>query len=370
MTQIDAREIRGLLQRDVMKLLGKLFPNCRVTSPVFTPLNPTRDDKTPGSFVIWTSGPAAGGFNEYSPRGYGVTRGDVVDLIAYVHRKPGDRAFAFAWARDFLGIRSMSDAERRAAKASARAVVTNARASQSEANAARRQKALNIWTRTQPLIGSLAEHYLAARRIPYALIRNREDDLRFIPKLEHWKSIQWDKSVSPWVKLHSNSFPAMVAAIRNFAGDITGIHCTFLRADGTGKADVAEAKLMRGDAKGSAIRLTRGDGNMTLDDARTAGVLQPFMPFEGIENALSYALEVPEARVWACGSFDLMLALQVETEPTFDPVIYGLDNDDNAKAADAITDRIEAVRSSGKDCSSARPPAGVKDFNDLIRDDD
>lgn len=368
MTQIDAREIRGLLQRDVFKLLGTLFKGYRVTSPVFTPLNPTRDDTRPGSFVIWTAGPAAGGFNEYSPRGPQAS-GDVIDLIAYVHRK--DRAFAFAWARDFLGIRTMSDAEKRAAKSSARAVVVNAKAAQSEAAAARRKKALDIWVRTKPLIGSLAEVYLASRRIPYALIRNREDDLRFIPKLEHWKSVQWDKSVSPWVKLHSESYPAMVAPFRDFAGDITGVHCTFLRADGTGKAPLGkQAKLMRGDAKYSAIRLTRGDGNLTIEEAREQGVLQPFMPFEGIENALSYALEVPEARIWACGSFDLMLALQVESELTFDPVIYGLDNDNNANAADAITDRIDAVKASGKDCSAARPPAGVKDFNDLIRGDD
>ena len=111
MVNVDAREIRALLQRDVLTLLRKLFPRYSITSPVFTPLNPTREDKTPGSFVIWTAGAAAGGFNEYSPRGQ--ARGDVIDLIAYVNRKPGDRTFAFAWARDFLGIRKMSEAQLR-----------------------------------------------------------------------------------------------------------------------------------------------------------------------------------------------------------------------------------------------------------------
>jgi hypothetical protein len=372
-TQIDAREIRALLQRDVTKLLNKLFPNYTITAPVFAPLNPTRDDKTPGSFVIWTAGQAAGGFNEYSPRGH--ARGDVIDLISYIHRRPGDRAFAFAWARDFLGIKAMSAAELRAMKGSARAHNHQAVAANSTAIADRRAKALALWNRTLPLAGSVAETYLASRRIPYVLIRNREDDIRFLPRLEHWKGTTWDRSTTPWTKIKSGGdFPCMVAAMRNFAGDITAVHCTFLRSDGSGKADVSEPKLMRGDAKGSAIRLTRGDGNLTLEDARTEfqkfGAVHAFMPFEGIENGLSYAIEVPEPRIWACGSFDLMLALRLEDEPIFDPVIFGRDNDDNPAAENAIIDRIDEVRASGRDCSQARPPTGVKDFNDLIRGDE
>jgi hypothetical protein len=373
MTQIDAREIRGLLQRDVTKLLNRLFPQYTITSPVFAPLNPTRDDKTPGSFVIWTGGPAAGGFTEYSPRGQ--ARGDVIDMIAYVHKRPGDRAFAFAWARDFLGIRNMSEAQLRSMKGSARAHVHQEVAANSAAIADRRKKALDLWRRTLPISGSVAETYLAARRIPYVLIRNREDDIRFLPRLEHWKGTEWDRSTTPWTKIKSGGeFPCMVAAMRNLAGDITAVHCTFLRSDGSSKADVGEPKLMRGDAKGSAIRLTRGDGNLSLEEAREAfaqhGVVHPFMPFEGIENGLSYAVEVPEPRIWACGSFDLMLALRVEDEATFDPVIFGRDNDDNPNAENAMVDRIDEVRASGRDCSHARPPTGVKDFNDLIRGDE
>jgi hypothetical protein len=373
MVNVDAREIRALLQRDVLTLLRKLFPRYSITSPVFTPLNPTREDKTPGSFVIWTAGAAAGGFNEYSPRGQ--ARGDVIDLIAYVNRKPGDRTFAFAWARDFLGIRKMSEAELRSIKGKARAVAHEIASAQSQAIADRRKKALDLWNRTLPLAGSAAETYLASRRIPYVLIRNREDDLRFLPRLEHWKGTTWDRSTTPWTKIRSGGeYPCMVGAMRNLAGEITAVHCTFLRPDGLGKAPVSEPKLMRGDAKGSAIRLTRGEGNLALDVAREEfarhGIVHPFMPFEGIENALSYAMEVPEARIWACGSFDLMLALRVEDEGCFDPVIYGRDNDDNPKAENAMIDRIDEVRASGRDCSQAKPPADCKDFNDLVQGDD
>ncbi|MGY3392958.1 hypothetical protein ACVWW6_005549 [Bradyrhizobium sp. USDA 3311] len=373
MTKIDAREIRGLLQRDLTKLLGALFRGYTITYPVFAPLNPTRDDKTPGSFVIWTAGAAAGGFNEYSPKGP-AAHGDIIDLIAYVHRQPGNRAFAFAWARNFLNIKTATPEQLKALKSSARAHVTQATQAQSDALADRRKKALNLWQRSLPIAGSVAETYLASRRIPYILIKNREEDLRFIPRLEHWKSTKWDRSTTPWTKIHSGGeFPCMVAAMRNLAGDITAVHCTFLRSDGSGKADVSEAKLIRGDAKGSAIRLTKGESGLSLEEARAEyeshGLVHSFMPFEGIENALTYAMEVPEPRIWACGSFDLMLALRIEDEPSFDPVIYGTDNDGTAQAEEKIIDRIDEVRASGRDCSRAQPPAGVKDFNDLIRGD-
>lgn len=371
MTQIDAREIRGLLQRDLTSLLAKLFPRYTITQPVFAPLNPTRNDQHPGSFVIWTAGAAAGGFNEYSPKGPPAS-GDVVDLIGYVHNRAGDRAFAFAWARDFLGIKTMSADQLKAIKGKARAHVQQVTAAQSSALADRRKKALDLWKRTLPIAGSVAETYLASRRIPYVLIKNREDDLRLIPRLEHWKGTTWDRKTTPWTKIASGGeFPVMVAAMRNLAGDLTAVHCTFLRSDGSGKADVSEPKLIRGDAKGSAIFLTRGAGNLSLAEARDEyakhGVVHAVMPFEGIENALSYATEVPEPRIIACGSFDLMLAFRVEDEPCFDPVIYGLDNDDNPRAEEKIIDRVDEVRASGRDCSRARPPRGVKDFNDLIR---
>lgn len=366
--RIEPREIRGLLQRDLTRLLSKLFPQWPVTSPIMTPLNPTRDDKRPGSFVIWTSGPAAGGFNEYSPRGP-AARGDVVDLIAYVHKCPGDRRFALRWARDFLGLEKMDPAEVGRIKASARNHVSITNAAASQASADKRKKAMAIWQRTLPIAGSVAETYLASRRIAYSLIEHREPDLKYIPQLEHWKSAEWDRSTTPWTKIRDgHRGPAMVAAMRNLAGDITAVHCTFLRADGSGKADVAEPKLMRGDAKGSAIRLTRGVDDMPLEEALVSGVIGGIAVGEGIENCLSCAFDVPE-RIWAAGSFDLMMALPVD-HAAFDPVIYLLDNDNNAKAADQVQDRLDELQGLGKSATSMRPPGGVKDFNDLIQGDD
>jgi hypothetical protein len=366
MTDITPREIRAMLQQRVTELVGKLFPHYSISYPVFTPLNPTRPDKHPGSFVIWTAGAAAGGYNEYSPAGSGKASGDVIDLIAYVHNRAGDRKFALAWARDFLGLKTMAPAEKRAAVRQARDHAVQITAAQSDAIKRRVAKANAMWGKTVPIACSVAETYLASRRIPLMLVKNRENDLRFLPDLEFWKLGEWDRSVTPWKCLKEPPrFPAMVAAMRNAAGDLTAVHCTFLRRDGMAKADVGgeQAKLMRGEARGSVIRLTRGADNLTLDDARAHGIVQPYGISEGIENGLSVALAVPEARIVAAGSFDLMLAAGIPD--IADPIIYIRDNDNNVKADEKVQDRIDELAALGKQATQMAPHDG-KDFNDLM----
>jgi hypothetical protein len=366
MSDVTPREIRAMLQQRLPELLNKLFPRYAITYPVFTPLNPTRNDRTPGSFVIWTQGAAAGGFNEYSPSGPPAS-GDVIDLIAYLDGQSRDRGYALAFARDFLGLKAMNAAQKRAVVSQARDHAAQATAQQSEQALHKIRLANAMWNKTLPIVGSLAEVYLASRRIPLMLLKNREDDLRFMPDLDFWSLAEWDRSVKPWVCIKAAPcFPAMVAALRNGAGDLTAVHCTFLRRDGTGKANVGpgvQAKLIRGVARGSVIRLTRGGNDMTLTEARAAGIVDPYGIAEGIENGLSVALAVPEARVVAAGSFDLML--QAPVPDVADPVIYIRDNDGNAKADDRVRDRIDELAALGKQASQMAPHEG-KDFNDLM----
>lgn len=363
MTQVGARDLREMLRQRLDPVLQKLFPQYRITHPTFTPLNPTRADKRPGSFVIWTSGAAAGGFHEYSPAFQ--ASGDIIDLVAYVHR--ADRAYACAWAKDFLGIASMSREALTRAKNTARQSAAIEARSASQANAAKRQRANELFNKAVPIRGTLGETYLAARGIAFSALSNPEDDLRFMPKLEYWKLAEWDRSTKPWTKLKSGpKLPAMVAAMRNAAGDITAAHCTFLRSDGSGKADLPNAKLMRGEARGAMIRLTRGPENLTVEEAAAAGVIEAAIVAEGIETALSLALAIPEARVSAAGSFDLMMLAPIEVA-IFDPAIYALDNDDNPKASAVVEARLDALRATGKRAASMRAHEG-KDFNDLIRE--
>lgn len=362
----DARTIRVMLQERLPELLHKLFPNYDITYPVFTPLNPTRHDEHPGSFVIWTRGAAAGGFNEYSSKRGAQASGDIIDLIGYVHRQGRDKAgrrFAMQWAEDFLNIKALSREQRASAASAAKRVAHAVVQAESEAAIAKRRRANQLWGRSLPIAGSIAEDYLASRRIPLVLLKNFTGDLRFIPSLEHWKSQKWDGD-----RLIENGpkFPVMIAALRNVAGDITAVHCTFLRNDGSGKADLGkQAKLMRGVAKGSAIWLSHGPAGVPPHEA--AGEFSPLIVGEGIETTLSVALSVPEARAAAGGSFDLMLALDVR-HVVFDPVIYALDNDGDEDHGEAIADHIHALREAGKRAGTMAPQ-GAKDFNDVIKGD-
>ncbi len=362
MSEVSAREIRAMLQQRVDELLHKLFPGYSVTRPCFTPLNPTRADKTSGSFVIWTAGAAAGGFNEYSPNGPPAS-GDVIDLIGYVHGHHRDRRFALGWARDFLGIKAMDGAEIARAKATARHHVAATQAATSNAAAAKIARASALWRKTLPIAGSVAENYLASRRIPLVLVKNREDDLRFLPRLEHWKSAKWDGERKVEDGPH---LPAMIAAVRNHVGDLTAVHCTFLRADGSGKADVSEAKLMRGLVKGSAVRIARGPDNLTPEEAAEQGVLNTLVLAEGIETALSCALALPEARVWAATGFRFFEFAPLD-HPCIDRIVIAADNDDSAKAERELDDVVEALTLRGKSVSVMRPD-GAKDFNDVMKE--
>lgn len=365
--EVSPREIRAMLQQRLPQMLNKLFPHHSITFPVFTPLNPTRNDNKPGSFVIWTAGAAAGGFNEYSPKGPPAS-GDVIDLIGYVHRRDRDRRFALAWARDFLGLKQMDEQSLRAATMSARQHVTATVTQQTDQAKKKIARANELWRKTVPIAGSVAETYLASRRIPLMLVKNRSEDLRFIPRLEHWKSARWDTSTKPWRKTGDGPhLPAMVAALRNHKGDLTAVHCTFLRADGSGKADVDEPKLMRGIAKGSAIWLAHGPSGVPPWEAEKTGEVSPLIVSEGIENGLTQALANPEARCAAAGSFELMLALDVSAA-VFDPALYAVDNDADVRHDDLMADHLDSLRALGQRAGIMRI-SGAKDSNALIMEE-
>lgn len=367
--RVGARELRTMLQARGFDVLGKLFPASKITAPVFTPLNPTRADTRPGSFVIWTSGAAFGGFTEYSPKGPPAS-GDILDLVAYVHNRGGDRSFAYAWASDFLGLKKLDAQQLAAAKQRAAIAQQSAVKTESDKQIRARQQAFKIWLDADPAIaGTIAETYYASRGIAYASLQNAESDLRFHPRLEWWKGIKWEgrRYVAPGPRL-----PAIVAAARSESGDITGVHCTFLRNDGRAKADVDPPKLMRGVIKGSPVQITRGGSGMTLEEAKANGVLDAVIVAEGIENALSVALTVPEARVWAATAFDMLRFVPV-WHPVVDRLVIAADNDigrtpdQSAKIEEKLAETVDELAAFGKPVSVMRPPNGVKDFNDLLK---
>src|SRR5579863_391245 len=94
-----------------------------------------------------------------------------------------------------------------------------------------------IWSQAVPAAETLIETYLASRGISIP----PPASIRLAPRCWHSDACGY--------------LPAMVAAIVNVQGELMGIHRTFLRPDGTGKADVEPQRKMLGRVAGGAVRL-------------------------------------------------------------------------------------------------------------------
>ena len=97
-----------------------------------------------------------------------------------------------------------------------------------------------ILARTVPLGGTAGETYLAGRGLQVP----DTPDLLFHPDLTYWDT--------------RTGYPALIAIVRNAAGEQIAIHRTYLAPDGSGKADVPKPRMMLGSVAGGAVRLGRG----------------------------------------------------------------------------------------------------------------
>ena len=139
--------------------------------------------------------------------------------------------------------------------------------------------------RAKPIAGTYGEDYLHARGLLPQKRLTR--DLLFIPDLDFW--IAGDRDAPP-AKIAT--LPAMIAVIRNAAGDPIGVHRTYLDPENPRKwipPGGGKAKKFLGDAKGGLIRLGRPGDKLAVG--------------EGIETTLAwYALGLgPEDVSIACG---------------------------------------------------------------------
>lgn len=195
----------------------------------------------------------------------------------------------------------------------------------------RTPEALAIWAKAIPAAGTLAGAYLAFRGIlpPYP------PSIRFL-------HLPCD-NLGP--------LPCLVAAVRNVAGDLTGIQRIWLAHDGRGKADVAKPKRSLGTVKGGAIRL--GD----LDGTGAVTVC------EGPEDGLSL-LEMLGGPVWVAAGASFLPAMQFP--PEVRSIVIGADNDSAGRVAADGAARAYAAR--GLSVRIIRPLDWAKDFNDELRE--
>ena len=242
--------------------------------------------------------------------------GDALGLVAYIRGQ--GQADAIQWAKSFLGI---GDGE------PIRAPVYRAPSSAPEPKSTL-PLARAIWAEAVPAIGTLVERYLASR----GLTLPPRAPLRF-------------HSACPRGK---ERLPAMVALMTDpVTATPVGIHRTYLRPDGHGKADGDPKKMLGGSG---VIRLSP-------DDEVTIGLGLT----EGIETALS-VMQVGWSPVWAATS-----AGGISTFPVLPGIecltIFADADEAGTKAGKACAERW--VRE-GREVTIHRPPAG-RDWNDIAR---
>lgn len=204
-----------------------------------------------------------------------------------------------------------------------------ARAREAEDLARRQSIARRIWDTAQPVAGTLVERYLSAR----AITERRLVDVRFARTLAHRSG---------------QAAPAMIAAIRDASQRLIGVHRTWLRMDGGGKAPLEPAKAMLGRAMGGSVLLREGDGSLVVA--------------EGVETALSLACAAPEARIFAALSAANLPALPLPSRPG--EMIIGADGDPPGRtAALTLADRAATL---GWRVRILQAPDGL-DWSDVLR---
>ncbi|WP_172298144.1 toprim domain-containing protein [Pseudoruegeria sp. HB172150] len=187
--------------------------------------------------------------------------------------------------------------------------------------------------------GTIAQTYLESRGIVGLKFGKMNRTLRFHPSALHG--------------LSGRHLPAMLAQIRGSNGEALGIHRTFLRDDGSGKADVKPAKMMLGPSSGGAVRFGPNAPVIALA--------------EGIETSLSISL-ASRMTVWATLSTSGLKALVLPPPPVAEVVIIAADHDDaGMAAAQSAGEHFEAE---GRAVSIIQPHEPGTDFNDLLRGDD
>lgn len=361
-------DIRHRLQASLATVLGALNLRDELTADgrgaggVICPRNPTRDDRKAGSFVIWTQAPAIGAWKDFA---CGDTdKGDVFDLIGYVEglARPID---CYWRALDILGLdrRGSTDTPRRKAadqldrERRARDAAAEAEKNR-ESEAARSAALFKLWLSLPASIeGTIAEAYLrGARGIDLSRLKKPPGALRYAAAVD-WVDPQTGE-VTEWRHV-------MVSAMTK-GSKLAALHRTYLKPDGSGKADRLKPKLMIGPVRGSAIRLAPGPSGLSPAAAAKAGRRDPLAIGEGIETALTVACARPDYRVWAAGSLSLMGLL--DWPACASAVVLLRDNDWKPEARKAFDAALAhwSRQAEGRPLVVAESAVG-NDFNDMVR---
>jgi hypothetical protein len=193
------------------------------------------------------------------------------------------------------------------------------------------ESARRLFAASRPLRGTLADAYLQSRCLR---------DFTTLPALRFHPRCFY----RPEGGAKNLSFPALIAAVTDLAGSVTGVHRTWLDPVGGGKAPIETPRRAMGHLLGHAVRFG------AAKDVLAAG--------EGIETVLSVREALPTLPLAAALSSNHLAAILF---PAGLRVLYILRDADPAgdAAVAALTARAEAA---GIELHAVSPVLG--DFND------
>ena len=198
------------------------------------------------------------------------------------------------------------------------------------------ETARTLYDSCAPAAGTLLEPYLhGARGISHPI----PEVLRFGPSFPHRLGVR---------------LPAMVAPIVDRDGVQTGVHATYLRRDGSGKADLPKEfqRETRGVVRGGTIRLAPHNPTRELTVA------------EGIETTLS-AMQIFGLPGWSAVSAEGLRAL--DPPPAVRRLLLAADHDRSGCSERNALAGYDRLSAEGRSVRICRPPAVGDDFNDFLR---
>ncbi len=339
-----------MLDARASSLAPELLPNGRREGPFWCTSN-VSDVKTgsyslkvnlTGNVGLWTDFGAA---RSAPDRG-----GDMLKLVA-LNKFGGDIGEALKWARSWLGLDNLDPGR----LATERARVSRIQKRQEEEARAKAEKmrrlaqALFIDPRAVPIPGTPAEAYLSGRGIDLRRLGRAPRALKYHPAVFNKEAGQ--------------ELPCLIARVQDMAGNHVATHRTWIKPDGSGKADLENAKMCLASFMGGYIPLWKGHSQEPLHRA-LAG--KPVGMSEGIEDGLTVACFKPELRVIAAVTLGNMAAIELP-DTSAGLIIIGQRDKPGSQAERALGSAIAFQQARGHEVRLALPPEGVKDFNDFAR---
>lgn len=370
---VDLHTIVAMLADRIPALVAELLPGAARDGRDWRMGSPAGE---PGrSMIVWGGGARQGEWHDFA----GAEGGDALHLAAAV-LFGGDLKKAVPWAKAWLGL----DNEDPARFATARRQAEKRSREGAEEEETRRASARAIYLAGAPELGGTPVWaYLAGRGIDLGALPRPVRALRYHRELwngetrRHWPALVAAISLPQAPGTGSASLatapgsdgPAGTHRARAPAeagGGVVAVHRTWLQIlpDGSvRKAPLQNPKMSLGRFAGGCISLWRGASGKPLARA-LAG--ETVVISEGIEDGLTAALARPEHRVLVAVSLANMGAM-VLPEAIATVIVLAQNDAPGSDAERALVRAIRHFHEMGKAVRIARPPAGVKDVNEMAQ---